>query len=88
MLVVHGIWVHGSMWLWAEDTTLPARTPAPPAPRTPPAPRNPRPHPFAAPAAELADALAGLPDLARKAVDDDLTLLLPTTDGSHRGSRR
>jgi SNF2 family DNA or RNA helicase len=108
MLVVHGIWAHGAMRLWAEDTTLPARTPVPaapavpartPVPAVPPAPArtpvpavppalpasrglSPLPHPFAAPAAELADALAGLPDplpdLARKAVDDELTLLLPT----------
>ncbi len=79
MLVVHGIWARGSMRLWAEDT-MPARTYAPQVPQ---ASRGPRRHPFAVPAAELADALAGLPeplpDLARKAVDDDLTLLLPTT---------
>jgi hypothetical protein len=79
MLVVHGIWARGSMRLWAEDTTLPALPPTPQASQTS---RGPRPHPFAAPVAELADALAGLPeplpDLARKAVDDDLTLLLPT----------
>jgi len=75
MLVVHGIWARGALRLWAEYTTLPAQTRAPLSSR-------PRPHPFAAPAAELAGALAGLPeplpDLARKAVDDDLTLLLPT----------
>jgi SNF2 family DNA or RNA helicase len=79
MLVVHGIWAHGAMRLWAEDTTLPGWTRAPSAFQ---ASGSPLPHPFAAPAAELADALAGLPDplpdLARKAVDDELTLLLPT----------
>ena len=87
MLVVHGIWARGAMRLWAEYTTLPAQTGAPVASRPRPAGQDgpalgPRPHPFAAPAPELADALAGLPeplpDLARKAVDGDLTLLLPT----------
>jgi SNF2 family DNA or RNA helicase len=76
MLVVHGIWARGAMRLWAEYTTLPKPT------RAPRASLEARPHPFAAPAPELADALAGLPeplpDLARKAVDGDLTLLLPS----------
>src|SRR5215469_283214 len=86
MLVVHGIWARGAIRLWAEDTTLPVGAQAPgesqatgeaqaPGQRT-------RQHPFAAPAAELADALAGMAEpfrgLARKAVDDELTLLLPT----------
>jgi SNF2 family DNA or RNA helicase len=78
MLVVHGIWVYGALWLWAEDPALPARAPA----RVGRPSRAPRPHPFAASAAELADALAQLPepvpDLAVKAVDDELTLRLPT----------
>ena len=42
--------------------------------------RAPRPHPFAVAAGELADALAaaGAGDLAAKAVDDELTLRLPS----------
>src|ERR1700728_4739628 len=46
--------------------------------------RAPRPHPFAVEPGELADALAraGVGDLAAKAVDDELTLRLPSaTDG-------
>ena len=87
MLVMHGIWARGAMRLWAEYTTLPKPTGAPVASRPLPVGQDgpalgPRPHPFAASAPELADALAGLPeplpDLARKAVDGDLTLLLPT----------
>jgi SNF2-related domain/SNF2 Helicase protein/Helicase conserved C-terminal domain len=87
MLVVHGIWARGAMRLWAEYTTLPIPTSASLASRPQRAGQDgpalgSRPHPFAAPAAELADALAGLPeplpDLARKAVDSDVTLLLPT----------
>jgi SNF2 family DNA or RNA helicase len=90
MLVVHGIWARGAMRLWAEHTALPAQTGVSLAPRPRAADQDraepgPRPHPSAAPVAELADALAGLPeplpDLARKAVDADLTLLLPTVGG-------
>ncbi|MFZ0166479.1 MAG: ATP-dependent helicase, partial [Trebonia sp.] len=78
MLVVHGVWAYGAVWLWAEDPALPSHAPA----RTGRPSRAPRPHPFAVGAAELADALAELPDpaggLVRKAVDDELTLQLPT----------
>jgi hypothetical protein len=59
-------------------------------------PKVPRPHPFASPAAELADTLAGLTgtgltgsgspeslaDLVRKAVDDELTIRIPTVGDS------
>jgi superfamily II DNA or RNA helicase len=79
MLVVHGIWAYGALQLWAEDPALPASAPARSAGRPS---RAPRAHPFAVAAAELADILADLPDpahgLARKAVDDELTLRLPT----------
>jgi SNF2-related domain/SNF2 Helicase protein/Helicase conserved C-terminal domain len=78
MLVVHGIWAYGAAHLWAEDSTLPAA--APPRPGRPS--RAPRPHPFARDPAGLAAALAELPepagDLAAKAVDDELTLWLPS----------
>ncbi|MCW2936619.1 MAG: ATP-dependent helicase, partial [Actinomycetia bacterium] len=70
MLVIHGIWAYGALHVWAEDSLLPVQ-----APRRPGRPsRAPRPHPFAAPPGELADALAeaGTGDLARKAVDDEL----------------
>ena len=81
VLVVHGIWAYGAVQLWAEDPALPAHAP----PRAGRASRAPRRHPFAAGAAELADALVALrapvADLARKAVDDELTLRLPTTGG-------
>jgi len=79
MLVVHGIWAYGALQLWAEDPALPASAPARVSGRPSRAPRG---HPFAVAAAELADVLAELPDpargLARKAVDDELTLRLPT----------
>jgi SNF2 family DNA or RNA helicase len=78
MLVVHGIWAYGAVQLWAEDPALPAHAP----PRAGRPSRAPRRHPFAAGAAELADTLVALgapaADLARKAVDDELTLRLPT----------
>jgi superfamily II DNA or RNA helicase len=84
MLVVHGIWAYGAVQLWAEDPSLPAlarRRQGRPS-------RAPRPHPFAASAAGLADALAALPgpapELGAKAVDDELALRLPTADdGPH-----
>jgi SNF2 family DNA or RNA helicase len=78
VLVVHGIWAYGAVQLWAEDPALPAHAP----PRAGRPSRAPRRHPFAVGAAELADALVALgapaADLARKAVDDELTLRLPT----------
>jgi SNF2 family DNA or RNA helicase len=76
LLVIHGVWAYGALQVWAEDSALPAH--APPRPGRPS--RAPRPHPFAVPAGELADALAaaGAGDLARKAVDDELTMRLPS----------
>ena len=93
MRVVHGIWAHGALCLWAEDPELP-----PTAGVTGSAPsgvRLPRPHPFACQAAELADlvarwpspvppgasSLSSLGDAARKAVHDELTLQLPAAGG-------
>src|SRR6202453_3281966 len=76
LLVIHGVWAYGALQVWAEDSALPAHAP----PRRGRPSRAPRPHPFAVQAGELADALAaaGAGDLARKAVDDELTLRLPT----------
>jgi hypothetical protein len=80
MLVIHGIWAYGAVQIWAEDSILPSQAP----PRRGRPSRAPRPHPFAAPPDELADAVAGtmagagLADLPRKAVDDEITLRLPS----------
>src|SRR5215475_6529803 len=76
MLVIHGAWAYSALQVWAEDSQLPALAP----PRGGRPSRAPRPHPFAAPPDLLADLLAGAGagDLARKAVDDELTLRLPT----------
>src|SRR5689334_11411225 len=90
MRVIHGIWAHGALCLWAEDPELP-----PTAAAAPSGVRLPRPHPFACQAAELADLVAGWPGspsqdapsldvlggAARKAVHDELTLQLPTGGG-------
>ncbi|HTX27500.1 MAG TPA: SNF2-related protein [Streptosporangiaceae bacterium] len=83
MRVIHGIWADEALCLWAEDPALPrAHAPAPGAGRPS---RAPVPHPFAAQAGELADLLAALPgsagEAARKAVDDELTLHLPSAGG-------
>jgi SNF2 family DNA or RNA helicase len=78
VLVIHGVWAYGALQVWAEDSALPAQAP----PRRGRPSRAPRPHPFAAPPDQLAEALAaanaGAGDLARKAVDDELTLRLPS----------
>ena len=50
MRVIHGIWAHGALCLWAEDPDLP------PVPDVAPSGVHlPRPHPFACQATELAD---------------------------------
>src|SRR5712691_7850594 len=85
MRVIHGVWAHGALCLWAEDPDLPQVPGA--APHG--VPRHdvhlPRPHPFACQAAELAEMLAGRPgavgDAARKAVHDELILQLPSAGG-------
>jgi SNF2 family DNA or RNA helicase len=78
MLVIHGIWAYGALQVWAEDSALPAQAP----PRSGRPSRAPRPHPFAASPYALADGLAeaaaAAGDLARKAVDDEFTLRLPS----------
>ena len=78
MLVIHGLWAYGAAYLWAEDSALPATAPARPGRPS----RAPRPHPFALQASGLARALARLPEpaagLAGQAVDDELTLWLPS----------
>src|ERR1700722_15388750 len=76
MLVIHGVWAYGGLQVWAEDSARPAQAP----PRAGRASRAARPHPFAVAPDELADALAraGVGDLAGKAVDDELTLRLPS----------
>jgi hypothetical protein len=94
MLVIHGTWAYGVLSLWAEDSgrlaSAGTQSSHPPEPRQPPRPnrtsRAPRPHPFAADPDVLADAIAELAgpsaDLARKAIEDELTLRLPSaTDG-------
>jgi hypothetical protein len=77
MLAIHGIWAYGALCLWAEDADGPATAQRRPGRLS----RAPRPHPFAAAADVIADAIAELAepvsDLALKAVDDELTLWLP-----------
>jgi SNF2 family DNA or RNA helicase len=70
--VFHGVWAYGALHVWAEDPGLPETAP----PRRGRPSRAPRPHPFATPAAAIADALA---EIARKSVEDELTLRLPTS---------
>ena len=86
MRVIHGVWARGALCLWAEDPDLPE---APgPSPRSGELPAGPAPHPFACQAAELADGLAALPgpvgEAARKAVDGELVLQLPSAFGPVR----
>ncbi len=60
MRVIHGIWAHGALCLWAEDPDLPPVAPSVSG-FAPHDVRLPRPHPFACQAAELADMLAAGP---------------------------
>ena len=57
MRVIHGIWAHGALCLWAEDPDLPPVAPSVSG-FAPHDVRLPRPHPFACQAAELVDLLA------------------------------
>ena len=79
MLAIHGIWAHGVLSLWAEDSDEPplagtARGVAVGGSTS---------HPFAARASLLADVVAefgeSASDVVRKASDDELTIWLPTT---------
>jgi hypothetical protein len=88
MLVIHGVWAHGALCLWAEDPDLPPVSATRPVGTGLSGVHLPRPHPFAVHAAKLADLLAGRPaspnaagDAARKAVQDELTLQLPAAGG-------
>jgi hypothetical protein len=79
MLAIHGIWAHGVLSLWAEDSGQPSAPAA--GQRRGPA-RAPRLHPFAASAGLLADVIAefgeSASDLIRKATEGELTLWLPS----------
>ena len=85
MLAIHGIWAHGVLSLWAEDSDQLAS--ALTAPRIPASSRkpvtDPRPHPYTAGPGQLADVFAefGEPvsDIIRKGTEGELTLWLPTT---------
>ncbi len=83
MRVIHGIWANDALCLWAEDPRLPQVAAGPPGAGRPS--RAPVPHPFAGQAGEVADLLAALPGAAgaaaRKAVDDELILHLPSAGG-------
>src|SRR6202167_2833225 len=86
MLVIHGTWAYGVLSLWAEDSGRPASAGLQPR-RTS---RAPRPHPFAADPDVLADAVAALAgasaDLARRAIEDELPLRLPSAPDGPQAS--
>ena len=72
MLAVHGLWsVRRGLVLWAEDSEPPVTSPSQ-------AVRSARPHPFAAAASSVADALPG----AAQGTAAVATLLLPSTGRS------
>ena len=76
MRVIHGIWAHGALCLWAEDPELPSAAGA--TGSVPSGVRLPRPHPFACQAAELADLVAGW---SGSASPDAPFLNAPSLDG-------
>ena len=86
MLVVHGVWAYGGAWLWAEDSELPKSGFRQPGRVS----RAPRPHPFACEPERLAEVVAELgglaADMVQKAVEDELTLWLPSTADGPLGS--
>lgn len=57
MLVLHGYWSGTGLGLWAEDSELPVTSPSQ-------ALRTARPHPFAVPAASLANTVPAEPGSA------------------------
>jgi superfamily II DNA or RNA helicase len=77
MRVLHGIWEGSGLCLWAEDSSLPW---------IPDTSQKPAAHPGAIPAADLADLLEPVTDLARKADGGQAVLLLPTRDGAPQAS--
>src|ERR1700757_2824493 len=84
MRVIHAVWAHGALCLWAEDPDLPPVSGPGLTGRAPSDVHLPQPHPFACQAAELADLLAWRPGsrgAGGKAVHDELTLQLPTAGG-------
>jgi superfamily II DNA or RNA helicase len=86
MRVLHGLWEGGGLYLWAEGSAVQAEDSALQAegsvlPKRVQASPEPAPHPFAVQAADLADLLEPVTDLARKADGDTAVLLLPTRDG-------
>ena len=82
MLVVHGLWAYGASYLWAEDSALPAAAPARPGgcPVRPGRIRSPcRRRAWRARSPGCPNRPPGL---AGQAVEDELTLRLPSgTDG-------
>ena len=86
MRVIHGVWAHGALCLWAEDPDLPPRPAAGAVRRAPaaaasvrlPGRRAGRPAGAGSPPGSASTA-AG--DAVRKAVHDELTLQLPSAGG-------
>jgi SNF2 family DNA or RNA helicase len=73
VLVLHGLWDDGRLWLWAEDSGL---RPGRPGRRSAAA----RPHPYAAGTASLVETLGdAVADVVRKGTEGELVLALPST---------
>ncbi|GGL51683.1 helicase HelZ [Planomonospora parontospora subsp. antibiotica] len=68
--MIHGVWVGDRLALWAEDPSRPALGVSR---------AKVRPHPFAAPAADVSACLRHWGEAAGKAVADELVLLLPSS---------
>jgi superfamily II DNA or RNA helicase len=77
MRVLHGIWADNALCLWAEALPSAGALPASAVPGA-------SAHPFACQPPELGELLAPAGELARKAVDRELTLALPTASGAPR----
>ncbi len=79
MLAIHGVWAHGALYLWAEESSPSAATHAAAGKPAGAA----RAHPYGCAPGPLTDVLAEfgdpIADLARKAAESELTLWLPSS---------
>jgi superfamily II DNA or RNA helicase len=79
VIVLHALWSRDSrLWVWGEESSLPARARRPPG--RPPARPRPRPHPFACDPCLLREVLARLGMSSLSGVEGKVALMLPSSE--------